>query len=266
MSLLALVVTGCARLVDRLLRGLAQFQMILYGILPALLPPGHLDRLIRRYYDRSYAQAGTSIPLTSYAWSLESWEEQVLTQHLPRPDHTLILGAGLGRESLVLAQRDYRVLALDIAHGGLVIGVRQAASLRLPVTFVQADFLTLPVRPATVAYILLSGVMYSAVPGRSRRQTWLQHLRACLTPEGRLILNFVIAREADTGIRRVIRRCIGVIRLCPGSNRSYQEGDTCTNGHFMHVFHDENEFRTEIAEAGATLIELNWPKGYAVLA
>ncbi|MDP3089773.1 MAG: class I SAM-dependent methyltransferase [Nitrospira sp.] len=265
MRLLAIIVTGCAKLVGTLAGWLAQIHMFLYGILPALLPPDQLSALIRRYYDRSYAEAGTRIPLTGYSWSLEAWEEQMLAQHLSRPDSILILGAGLGRESLVLAQRGYYALALDIARGGLLIGARRAASLNLPVTFVQADFLTPPVRAASVAYILLSGVMYSAVPGRTRRQEWLRSLRTCLAPGGKLVLNFVIAREPDTALTRIIRRCTGTILSWPGTNQTYQDGDTCTNGHFMHVFHDEEELRAEVAEAGATLVELNWPDGYAVL-
>lgn len=265
MPLLAIIVTGCAKLVETLMRRLAQLHMLLYGILPAILPPDRLGTLMRRYYDRSYEHAGTRIPLVAYSWSLEAWEERVLAQHLARPDSILILGAGLGRESLALAQRGYQVLALDFARGGLRIGARRAASLNLPVTFVQADFLIPPVRAASVAYILLSGVMYSGVPGRARRQEWLHSLRQCLMPGGKLVLNFVIAREPDTTLTRMIRRCTGAILSWPETNQTYQDGDTCTNGHFMHVFRDEEELRAEVEESGATLVELNWPDGYAVL-
>jgi SAM-dependent methyltransferase len=265
MQLLAIIVTGCAKLVGTLVGLLARLHMFLYGILPALLPPDRLGALMRRFYDRSYEQAGSHIPLTAYSWTLEPWEEQVVTQHLPLPATALILGSGLGRESLVLARRGYRVLALDIARGGLLISARRAASLNLPVTFIQADFLTLPVRSASVTYILLCGVMYSAVPGRERRQAWLRNLRHCLTPGGKIVLNFVIAREPETALSRMIQACTRFILRWPGSNRAYQNGDTCTNGHFMHIFSDEEELRREITEAGIPLIELNWPDGYAVL-
>lgn len=265
MRLIAILILGCAWAVGALVRWLAQLHMLLYGILPAFLPPKQLGTLIRRYYDRSYAEAGNRIPLAAYSWSLEAWEEQVLAQHLSRPDTILILGAGLGRESLALAQRGYRVIGLDIAHGGLVIGTRRGESLHLPLTFIQADFLAPPVQSSSVAYILLSGVMYSAVPGRAQRQAWLQNLRHCLTPGGKLILNFVIAREPETALTRMIRRCTGAILTWPRSNQTYQDGDTCTNGHFMHVFRSEEELSAEVEEAGATLIELNWPDGYAVL-
>lgn len=265
MQLLAIIVTGCAKIVERIVKRLADVHQFLYGILPVLLPPDRLERLIRRYYDRSYERAGNDIPLTTYSWSLEPWEERVLAQHLPTPAATLILGSGLGRESLVLARRGYRVLGLDIARGGLVIGARRAAELNLPVTFAQADFLTLPVRAESVTYILLSGVMYSAVPGRARRQAWLRSLKQCLVPGGKIVLNFVIAREPETALSRRIQTCIRMILRWPGSNRTYQNGDTCTNGHFMHIFRDEAELRTEIAEAGIPLLELNWADGYAVL-
>ena len=266
MRLIAIAVTGFARVVAYLVRLLAQLHMFLYGILPALLPPDQLGALMRRYYEHSYEQAGRRIPLTAYSWSLELWEERVLAQHRPLPGTVLVLGAGLGRESLALAQRGYPVLALDIAHGGSAIGARRAASLNLPVIFVHADFLTLPIPSASVTYILLSGVMYSAVPGRARRQAWLQHLHNSLTPDGRIILNFVIAREPESALMRHIQTCTRMILRWPGSNQTYQPGDTCTNGHFMHTFQDERELRAEVTEAGATLIELNWTDSYAVLA
>lgn len=265
MPLLALVVTGCAKFVGALLDWLAQLHMILYGILPALLPPERLGTLMRRYYDRSYEQAGRQIPLTTYSWALEPWEEQVLAAHMPLLGTVLVLGAGLGRESHVLAQRGYRILALDIAYAGLAIGARRIAPLNLPVTFVQADFLILPIQSASVTYILLSSVMYSAVQGRTRRVAWLRRLRNYLGPGGKLVLNFVIAREPESACARRIQACTRLILRCPGSNRAYQSGDTCTNGHFMHVFKEEDELRTEFSESGATLLELNWADGFAVL-
>ncbi len=265
MQLLAIIVMGCAKVVERIVKRLADLHQFLYGILPALLPPDRLERLTRRFYDRSYEQAGTYIPLTAYSWSLEPWEERVIAQHLTTPAITLILGSGLGRESLVLARRGYCVLGLDIALGGSVIGVRRATELNLPVTFAQADFLTLPVRAESVTYILLSGVMYSAVPGRARRQAWLRSLKQCLVPGGKIVLNFLIAREPETALSGRIQLCGRMILRWPGSNRTYQTGDTCTNGHFMHIFRDEEELRAEIAGADLSLLELNWADGYAVL-
>ncbi len=265
MRLLAIIVTGCATVTGALVRWLTQLHLFLYDILPALLPSDRLEALMHRYYDRSYKQAGRQLPLTAYSWSLEPWEEQVLTRRWPPHATLLILGSGLGRESLALAQRGYRVLAMDIAHEGLLIGAQRGAPLNLPVIFIQADFLTLPIRSASVTGILLSGVMYSAVQGRARRQAWLQHLRQCLAPGGTLVLSFLIAREPEILRTRLIRICTSLILRWPGSNRAYQQGDTCANGHFMHLFADENELRLEIAGAGATVIELNWPDGFAVL-
>ena len=80
MQLLAIIVMGCAKVVERIVKRLADLHQFLYGILPALLPPDRLERLTRRFYDRSYEQAGTYIPLTAYSWSLEPWEERVIAQ------------------------------------------------------------------------------------------------------------------------------------------------------------------------------------------
>lgn len=265
MRLIAIAVMGLTKILEHVASSLAQMQMFLSGILPALLSPDHIARLLRRYYDSSYEQAGTRIPLTAYSWSLEPWEERTSARHMTAPGPVLVLGSGLGRESLALTQRGYCVIGLDIARAGLLIGTRRAASLNLPVTFAQADFLALPIQPASVHYILVSGVMYSAVPGRERRQAWLRSLRHCLKPGGHIILNFLIAREPESNLRRYVRACTRMLLRWPGSNQTYQEGDTCTNGHFMHLFRDEEELLTEVSETGATLIELNWPDGCAVL-
>jgi len=266
MPLLALIITGCAKLVSALIRWLSQIHLFLSGILPALLPPDRLGILMRRYYDRSYERAGRHIPLSAYTWSLEPWEEHVLAQHLPRSATILILGSGLGRESLELAQRGYQVVALDFAYSGLLIGAQRAASLNLSIIFIQANFLALPIRPASATGILLSGVMYSAIPGRARRQGWLQNLRNCLTPGGKLVLNFLTtSRESASPGSRLIQICTSFIRRWPGSNKAYQNGDTCANGHFMHIFENEEELREEIVETGATLIELSWSDGFVVL-
>ncbi|MFO0707719.1 MAG: class I SAM-dependent methyltransferase [Nitrospira sp.] len=265
MRLLAVFVAACANFVAALTDRLARVHIFLSGILPALLPPEQLARLMRQFYDHSYEAAGTTIPLETYSWSLEAWEERVVAEHMTAPGPILVLGAGLGRESLILADRGYRVLGLDLARRGLMIGTRRGLALPHPPTFVQADFLTIPIRPASVGTILIPGVMYSAVPGRARRQTWIDALHTCLKQDGRMILNFVIAREPETALTRSIRTVARLLRRLPGSNPDYQSGDTCTNGHFMHVFQTEQELRDELAGTRARLVGIRWTDGFAVL-
>ena len=51
----------------------------------------------------------------------------------------------------------------------------------------------------------------------------------------------------------------------PGANASYQPGDTCAQGHFLHLFATEEEIRSELTETKATIVALNWPNGFAVV-
>lgn len=265
MRLVAMTLAGYARAVAALAERLAHAHLFLSGILPAVLPPEQLARLMRRFYDHSYDQAGIAIPLEAFPWSLEPWEERVAADHLTAPGPILVLGAGLGRESLVLAERGYRVLGLDLARRGLTIGASRGQSLAHPPAFVQADFLRLPIRPASVGTVLIPSVMYSAVPGRARRRAWIEALRTCLKPDGRMILNFLIAREPETTLTRSIRTGARLLLHLPGSNSDYQPGDACTNGHFMHVFQTERELREELAGTRAQVVAIHWTDGFAVL-
>jgi len=57
-----------------------------------------------------------------------------------------------------------------------------------------------------------------------------------------------------------------VVITFPGSNRAYQTGDTCAQGHFLHAFGSEEELREELRQPGVTLVDLDWNRGYAVVA
>jgi hypothetical protein len=51
----------------------------------------------------------------------------------------------------------------------------------------------------------------------------------------------------------------------PGANPSYQAGDHMSHDHFLHAFLSEEELRSELTEAGATIIRPNWDQQFAVL-
>ena len=81
----------------------------------------------------------------------------------------MVLGAGVGRESIALAQRGLGVIGLDINHDALRLAARTALSKSVNVAFVQASFLALPIIPRQMDYLFLSGIMYSSVPGHQAR-------------------------------------------------------------------------------------------------
>ena len=125
-----------------------------------------------------------SIPQKSLNGAFEPWEEEVVVQHKILSGTTIVLGAGVGRESIALAQRGLRVIGLDINHDALCLAARTALAKSVDVAFVQASFLALPIVFRQMDYLFLSGIMYSSVPGRHSRQVWLRSLSTHLKVAG----------------------------------------------------------------------------------
>jgi ubiquinone/menaquinone biosynthesis C-methylase UbiE len=263
--LLARFITILVRIGDKISRVVFRIQQCLTGILPVLLPPREMTRLIRNHYEDSYRDVAAHLPEFLYKWTLESWEEDVLACHKMTSGTILVLGAGVGRESIALAQRGFVVVGLDINRESLCVASQQAIAKGLQPLFAQADFLAVPIGPTRIDYVFMSGIMYSSIPGRKQRQTWLRSLRTCMNEGGLVVLNFMIDREMETRTRRLIHSLNRWLTRLPGANQSYQMGDTCSQNHFLHAFVDEEEIRSELREAGATVDQLHWHEGYAVL-
>lgn len=243
-----------------------EVTQLLNSLLPAMLPPGELTRLIRVHYEQSYRDASTQYPADILEWGLEAWEEEVLAHHKIASGTTVVLGAGVGRESIALAQRGLRVIGLEINRDALCLATRTAQSKSINVAFLQASFLALPILPAQVDYLFLSGIMYSSVPGRQARQAWLRTLSTHLKAGGLAMLNYYIDRTRKPGPPRFAHRLNPWLAGLPGANAAYQPGDLLSSGHFLHAFLSEEELRSELTEAGATILQLNWGKQFAVLA
>lgn len=265
MRVLGCLIRYVAILLNAVGRVFERGGFILNGLLPAILPSRDLTSLIQQHYDRSYAEAAIHFSDDLYEWALESWEEEVLARHGIQSGRILVLGAGVGRESVALAKRGLQVVGLDISREALQVAVHAADRAGAKALFVQADFLHLPFTAASVRYVLLSGIMYSAIPGRRQRQVWLRSLRAHLQDNGLVLLNFLIERWSATRSRRIIEAVNRVLAALPGANAAYQQGDTCAQSHFLHVFRNEAEIREELREAGVNVVDLNWARGYAVV-
>ena len=259
----------CIRIFDgistRIITFLFRIQQLLTGVLPAVASPDELTRYLQAHYGHTYHNAPTQYPEYSPIWALEPWEEDVLTHHMSSPGTVLVLGTGVGRESIGIAQHGYRVVGLELHFDALHWAIQRATARGASVWFLQASFLAIPLTPASVDYILLPSVMYSAIPGKRQRQTWLRSLRTSLKPQGRAILNFMVDREPESTTQRLTRALARHIIKLPGANKSYQPGDTCHQSHFLHIFTIEEELRSEVSETGATIHALNWASGYVVL-
>ena len=85
--------------------------------------------------------------------------------------------------------------------------------------------------------------------------------------EGRrvAVVSFLIDQNRKSDPPRLSYRLSAWLAGLPGANHAYQLGDVFSSGHFLHAFVTEEELRSEIAETGAAIVQLNWDKQFAVL-
>jgi SAM-dependent methyltransferase len=242
-----------------------RLAILLNNLLPAVLSPAELMHLMKRHYDMSYAHTGQKRRDDREDWTLESWEQDALQRHDIAAGRILVLGAGVGREAVALAQRGLAVVGLETNRTALQVATRTADTLQVPARFVQADFLSLPFTRRQFDYAIMSGIMYSSIPGRERRQAWLVQLADHLAPGGVVLLNFLIDRSPFSRTKRLSDAMNRVVATLPGTNRSYQPGDGCAQGHFLHAFQNETEIRVELEQAGVHIRELDWKRGFSVV-
>ncbi len=265
MRLLGLLIIYLSRICGRIGGFVFAIAEFLNSILPALLSANELKRLIRVHYEGMYGNAAAQYSPEVLDWGLEPWEEEVVVQHKLVSCTAMVLGAGVGRESIALAQRGLHVIGLDINRDALCLAARTALSKSVNMTFVQADFLALPIIPRQIDCLFLCGIMYSSVPGRRTRQAWLKNLSTRLKTDGVGIVSFLIHRTGTSAPSHLASRLSSWLAGLPGANHAYQVGDVCSSGHFLHAFVTEEELRSEMIETGATILQLDWDRQFAVL-
>lgn len=250
-SILGRFIELLARLLDRCASVLSALSRLLYGLVPVLLTPEQLTRGVRDYYREVYRQELAPPTLLVESWENDGVEGRLLDCHGIRCGRVLVLATGWGHESVALAQRGFSVVAMDANP----LAVRTAHGLArtggVRAYFHQACFLELPYRAASFNAVLLPSAMYSAIPGSSLRRTWLSRIGHLLKPQGIVMLSFLSERRPVPRSKRLSTRISLMLTGLPGANRTYQPGDDCGGGHFLHSFQDEAELRWELVGAGA---------------
>ena len=79
------------------------------------------------------------------------------------------------------------------------------------------------------------------------------------------MVSFLIDRTRKSDLSRLTYRLSSWLAGLPGANVAYQPGDQLSSGHFLHAFLNEEELRSEMTETGATIVQLNWERQFAVL-
>ncbi len=243
----------------------ARLSSFFYGLLPALMPPEQLSTHVAYAYDEIYATHRLSGIDEIDDGSLDSWEHNVFNKYKIDAGRMRVLGAGLGRESLAIARRGVTVMGMDINRSAMQVAQRRARAAGVPAWFHQASLFELPYKPGSFDYAIYTSSMYSSIPGKAVRQSWLRSLRRPLKGGALIILSFVSGCPPH-GKGKMLRFWMnGILRKLPGANRACQPGDSCLAGHFMHEFQTEQELREELTEAGAVIQELRWAANYAIV-
>jgi SAM-dependent methyltransferase len=100
------------------------------------------------------------------------------------PGRALDLACGEGRNALWLAERGWRVVAVDFSAAGLAKGRRLAARRDLEVEWVEADVLAWEPAPESFDLVI---VMYLQLPAEDLRRA-LGSAAAALAPGGTLLV------------------------------------------------------------------------------
>jgi SAM-dependent methyltransferase len=240
----------------------------IYGLLPLILSSSELVKLIQETYVPRYESSRLGLTEPALLDSLLApWELGLLNRYGFDSGRMLVMGAGLGRESIAIARRGTHVVGIDTNPIAMQVATRYATAYGIPATFHRADFLRLPYHTASFDFAFLTTLMYSSIPGRRQRQAWLKELGRLLRPGGLLFVSFV-ALPAGYQVSRAARFRKSLNRLLaklPGTNQDYQIGDECMTGHFLHEFQNETELREELKGADVNITELNWSQGYAAI-
>ena len=263
MRLTSTLVYLCARFCELAAITLHRLANLFSGLLPALLSPAQLSTRVIRNYQIAYEKDPLAYDRGDE--TLDPWEAVIVEQYQIRSGRMLVMGSGWGREALALARRGLTVVGIDTSFLAVAAAQSRARETGIAANFHQASFFDLPYKPQSLDYVLLSSSMYSTIPTRLGRQAWLHGLRRQLKPGGHAILSFALELSPRTGIRTARTSLSVAASKLPGANHAYQPGDEFLAGHFMHLFQTEDELRTELAETGATIHDLNPVRGYVVL-
>src|SRR3989442_12551961 len=121
----------------------SRFSDLFNGLLPALFSPPELTRLLQKHYARLYSDGFVKEPhdLIDY---LERWETEVLDRYKITSGRMLVLGSGLGRESIPIARMGVSVVGVEADPTAVRIAQPMTRTLKVPARYLQADFLQLP--------------------------------------------------------------------------------------------------------------------------
>lgn len=195
-------------------------------------------------------------------------EERMLKNTFLNSGKILILGVGGGREAIALAKMGYEVTGTDFVEEMCNSALRngEKAGVKFNVVTQEMSAPDFPPRSFDIAW--LSVGMYSSIPSRKKRISFLKQINSILKTGGYFILQFHWKdKKKFSPVKETLKRFFGIIFF---GNFRYETGDSLWGDkEFLHFFHDEKLLRSELNESGMDIVLLEIPdlviRGNAVL-
>ena len=232
-------------------------------LVPMMSTPGEMEEMVKEYYARPRSVENWGTRLVGTSGKLYREESAFVAKYLKGKKTCLVLQSGGGRESLALAQLGFEVTGIDCCEALVERAKDHAKALSLSCRFEIGEMSEgTPLRRKFDA-LFLTQHMYSAIPTRERRITFLRKARTFLAEDGLFYLEFY-SDEVFEGSDWKFRIKRALARLC-GRNQELEIGDSYDVYHFLHDFNCESELLAEFEEADLAVVDLNLELEYAVL-
>jgi SAM-dependent methyltransferase len=182
---------------------------------------------------------------------------------LPSPDRVDVLeyGCGTGPAACFLAERGYRVHAIDLSPTAIALAREFASQRALTIEFEVKDMCALAQEPPTRRYGLIvdSFCLQSIVTDRERSDLLIA-VRERLHPSGFYLISTAMYDGRTYGSEECYDPVSGICELvipAPADGRAAQDGDVCRDGvwYRSHRRHPTPAaLRAELGRGGFTVI------------
>lgn len=182
------------------------------------------------------------------------WEQRSLSRHFPATGRLVVLGAGGGREVLMLADLGYEAVGFEcnpvLVSAGRDLLARQG---RAGAQLHHLGRDQAPTSGGPYAGAVVGWSVYTLIAGRRQRVSFLSGLRRCLSPGAPVLLSFFTraAGERRAGLVTSVANPVRRLRR----REPVQAGDDLAPN-FVHRF-TEAELAGELSDGGYQLVVFN---------
>ncbi len=233
---------------DRLPGILGRKLSSIFGTLVLIMStPREMEEMVKGYYARPRSIERWGDRLVGTGGKLYREESAFVAKYLKGKKTCLVLQSGGGRESLALARLGFEVTGIDCCEALVERAKDHAKALSLSCRFEIGEMSEGTPAKRKFDALFLTQYMYSAIPTRERRITFLEKARTFLAEDGFFYLEFYSDEVLEGNdwrfrIKRVLARLWG-------RNQELETGDSYEVDHFWHDFNCESEILPEFEEA-----------------